>query len=540
LTASFKNPGISAPPPSSLFQQDEFVRQIHERVAVDGPVEDDQLLFHIETMVTDIRKMLASSYGPCGMNKLVYGPAGDVYLTSDGKTIIKEIDILHPVAVSLKRLGQSMNKSCGDGTKTALLLACSLLKNALPLLRKKVHPSAIVYGYELAMGKAYEMLEYISEEADDKMIFSAVKSAAFGKGIDEDQAERIAGAMYAAVREMNALVGDSFLDLERNVKVLKKAGAPEVISISGVILDETPAREDMPKFIENPRVLLLRNDIKVESGYINPEHFVKIDSPQTAFAFANARRDAAAAYASKIVESGANLVFCEGEMDAVIEEILAQKKILAYKRLKMKDMEYISNATGADFMKIQDDAADMSLALGHADSIRVQKTRYETFAYLQAAGRPVITVLIHEPMKYGLGKIEEAADDALNNAALLLKNPYVVTGAGGTEYFLARSLRIYAHTLSGKEQLAVLAFSDAVEELAKSLAKNIGMDVIDAMIDLSAQQEQGIDARLDTDRHVIGNDPIVYDCATVKKYAVIAATETAMNILRVDEILLKK
>lgn len=519
---------------------DELVRQIRERVAVDGPVEEEQLLFHIETMVTDIREMLASSFGPCGMNKLVYGPVGDVYMTSDGKTIIKEMDILHPVAVSLKRLGQSMDKSCGDGTKTSILLACSLLKNALPLLRKNVHPSVIARGYEMAMGKAYEMMEYISEPADDEMIRAAVKSAAFGKGITEDQAERIADSMYSAVREMNALVGGSFLDLERNVKVLKKVGSPDVISLSGVILDETPAREDMPKFIENPRILLLRNDVKVESGYVNPQHSVKIDGPETAFEFKKARRDVAAAYASKIVESGANLVFCEGEMDSAIEEILAQKKILVYKRLKMPDMEYISNATGADFMKIHDEVADMVLSLGHADSLHVQKKRYETFAYLRAADQPVTSVLIHEPMKYGLGKIEEAADDALNNAALLLKNPFVVTGAGGTEYFLSRSLRIYAHTLSGKEQLAVQAFADSVEELAKTLAKNIGMDVTDAMIDLSAQQEGGIDARLDISRHVVGNSPVVYDCATVKKYALVAATETAMNILRVDEILLKR
>ncbi|MBZ3936393.1 TCP-1/cpn60 chaperonin family protein [Methanimicrococcus blatticola] len=519
---------------------DELVRQIRERVAVDGPVEDDQLLFHIETMVTDIREMLASSFGPCGMNKLVYGPAGDVYMTSDGKTIIKEIDVLHPVAVSLKRLGQSMDKSCGDGTKTALLLACSLLKNALPLLRKNVHPAVIARGYEMAMGKAYEMMEYVAEDADDAMMLSAVKSAAFGKGILEDQADRLAEAMLQTVRELDRQTGGSFLDLEKNVKVLKKVGSPDVLSFSGVILDETPARDDMPKHLQNPAILLLRNDIKPESGYVNPQHFVRIDKPETAFEFKDARKAAAYVYAEKIIESGANLIFCEGEVDFHIEEALARKKILVYKRLKMKDMEYVSAATGADFMKIHDSVEDMNRSLGYADEIKVIKKRYETFAYLKVDYQPVTTVLIHEPMKYGLGKIEEAADDALNNAALLIKNPYVVTGAGGTEYFLSRSLRIYANTLTGKEQLAVNAFADAVESLAKTLASNIGMDVTDAMIDLSAQQEDGIDARLDVCRHVVGNSPAVYDCATVKKYALVAATETAMNILRVDEILLKR
>jgi chaperonin GroEL (HSP60 family) len=521
-------------------ETDELVRRIRERVAVDGSVEDDQLLFHIETMVTDIREMLASSFGPCGMNKLIYGPAGDVYMTSDGKTILKEIDLLHPVAVSLKRLGQSMDKACGDGTKTALLLACSLLKNALPLLRKKIHPSVIARGYEAAMGKAYEMTEFVAEEANDAMILSAVKSAAFSKGILEEQADRLSEAMLQAVLELDAQTGRSFLDLEKNVKILKKAGAPEIISFSGIILDETPARDDMPKYLQNPAVLLLRNDVKPESGYVNPQHSVRIDDPQTVFEFKNARKAAACAYAEKIIESGATLVFCEGDMDFHIEEALARQKILVYKRLKLKDMEYISTATGAEFMKINDSAEDMNRSLGTADDIRVVKKRYETFAFMKADNRPVITVLIREPMKYGLGKIEEAADDALNNAALLVKNPFVVTGAGGTEYFLSRALRIYANTADGKEQPVITAFADAVESLAKTLASNIGMDVTDAMIDLSSMQEDGIDARLDLSRHVIGNAPEVYDCATVKKYALVAATETVVNILRVDEILRKR
>jgi Chaperonin GroEL (HSP60 family) len=519
---------------------EDFIRQIHERVAVDGSVKDDSFLFHIETMVTDIREMLSSSFGPCGMNKLILNPVGDIYMTSDGKTILKEIDVLHPVAVHLKRLGQSMDKSCGDGTKLSILLACSLIKNALPLLQKNVHPSVIIRGYELAMAKAYEMIEYVCEEADREMIFSAVKSAAFGKGIPEDQAEKLAESVLQTVFEMEKLNPDSFLDLENNVKVLKKAGSPDILSFQGVILDESPAREDMPDFILSPKVLLLRNDLKVESGYVNPQHFVRLTDPNTVFEFKDARKTAAIGYAKKLIDSGANLIFCEGEIDSNIETELSRQNILVFKRLKLEDMEYISRATGAVFSKIQDDISDLTQNIGYADDIHIYKKRYETFTYLKVSNQPVMTLLIHEPMKYGLGKIEEAADDALNNAALLIKNPYVVTGAGGTEHFLARSLKFYSHTFDGKEQLAVSAFADAFEDVVKSLAKNIGMDVTDAVISLSAQQSEGIDARLDVSRHVIENRSIVYDCATVKKYALVAATETVTNILRVDEILLKK
>ncbi|WNY26339.1 60 kDa chaperonin [Methanolapillus ohkumae] len=527
--------GFSKASPSPI--PDELIRTLRER-SVTEPVDDVSLMFHIETLVSDILKMVASSYGPLGMNKMIVNPVGDVYLTSDGKTILKEIDLLHPVAVSLKRLGQSMDKSCGDGTKYALILACGLLLNAVSLLRKKVHPMTIIDGYELAMGKAYEMLEFVCEEADNEMIFSAVYAAAFSKGIEGEQATALAKAMIQTVIEIDRYADESsFLDLEENVKILKKRGSPDVLTFQGVILDEIPAREDMPKQILSPRILLLRNDLKVKSGYLNPEHFIRIDNPTTAFDFKCAKNDVAENFALKVLKSGANLVFCEGEVDAVIEEAFAKNKILLFKRLKEADLDYIARATGAQYSVILEDLTpDL---LGFADEITIQKTRYETFAYLAVSG-PITSVLIHEPVKYGLGKIEEAADDALNTAALLLKNPSVVTGGGGTEYFLARSLRIFANTLDGKAQLAVLEFAKAVEAVPKFLAQNIGMDSIDALIQLSAMQEEGIDARIDVSGKVMANDPQVFDCATVKKYGLVAAFECVANILRVDEILLKK
>ncbi|MDV0447839.1 60 kDa chaperonin [Methanosarcinaceae archaeon Ag5] len=526
--------GFSKAAPAPI--PEELIRVLQER-SVTEPVEEDQLMFHIETLVSDILKMVASSYGPLGMNKLIVNPVGDVYLTSDGKTILKEIDILHPVAVSLKRLGQSMDKSCGDGTKYALILACGLLVNAVSLLRKKVHPMTIIDGYELAMGKAYEMLEYVSEDADEDMIFSAVKAAAFSKGIEEDQAAELAAAMIRTVAGIDQYYTDSFLDLEENVKILKKTGSPNILTFEGVILDETPAREDMPRQILSPRILLLRNDVKVKSGYLNPEHFIRMDNPMTAFEFKNAKNTVAESYAEKIIRCGANVVFCEGEVDAVIEEAFARRDILLFKRLKEVDLDYIARACGVEFSTILDDLTPD--VLGFADEILVKKERYETFAYLSVPG-PVTSVLIHEPAKYGLGKIEEAADDALNTAALLLRNPNVVTGGGGTEYFLARSLRIFANTLEGKQQLAVLEFAKAMESVPKCLARNIGMDCVDSMIQLSAMQEDGIDARIDVCGKVIANSPAVYDCATVKKYGLVAAVECVSNMLRVDEILLKK
>ncbi|WNY25601.1 TCP-1/cpn60 chaperonin family protein [Methanolapillus millepedarum] len=529
-----QNSGFSKASPSPI--PDELIRVLRER-SVTEAVGEDQLMFHIETLVSDILKMVASSYGPLGMNKLIVNPVGDVYLTSDGKNIIKEIDLLHPVAVSLKRLGQSMDKSCGDGTKYALILACGLLLNAVSLLRKKVHPMTIIDGYELAMGKAYEMLEFVSEDADDDMIFSAVKAAAFSKGIEEGQATALAKAMIQTVAEVDKYYPDSFLDLEDNVKILKKTGSPDIFSFQGVILDETPAREDMPKHILSPRILLLRSDLKVKSGYLNPEHFVRMDNPMTAFEFKKAKNDVAETFAEKVLQSGANLVFCEGEVDSVIEEAFSRHHILLFKRLKEVDLDYIFRASGAQFSTIADDLTPE--VLGYADEIVVKKTRYETFAYLAVSG-PVTSVLIHEPAKYGLGKIEEAADDALNTAALLLKNPSVVTGGGGTEYFLTRSLRIFANTLDGKHQLAVLEFAKAMEAVPKFLAKNIGMDPVDSMIQLSAMQEEGIDARVDASGKVIANSPTVFDCAMVKKYGLVAAVECVSNVLRVDEILLKK
>ena len=519
-------------------EMDAFVRQIRERMVSEATTDKEDLLFQIETLLSDIRDMMAASYGPCGMNKLVADPTGDIYMTSDGKTLIKETDILHPAAVALKRLGQGMNKACGDGTKTAIMTACNLLLRALPLMKRKVHPSVIVGGYEKAIIKLCEMMDYVSEDASPDMMISAVRAAAFGKGLDADQADRLADACFRTVLGMDRRDG-SFIDLENHVKILKKQGAAQIVSVNGVILDEKPARDDMPTLIEDPRILLIRGDLKPASAYMNAEHFVRADSPEKRASLKEARTAIALNAADKIASCGADVIICEGAADPAIEEAFAGRGILLYTRVKVKDMDYIARASNAGFSKIFDDAGDMARCLGRAGCARVVKKRYDTFLILESDG-PVTSVLITEPMKYGLGKIEEAADDALNTAAFLLRYPQVVTGAGGTEYFLARALRIYANTIPGKEQLAVMAFADAVEDIAKTLAKNIGMDVTDAMAELSARQTDGLDARLDVGRRVVENSPGVYDCAAIRKTALISAAETAVSLLRVDGIFLKK
>jgi len=516
-----------------------LAQSVRQKIGIKGDVEDKELIDHLETASSEIKELLSSSFGPMGLNKLIINHVDDVYLTNDGKTIIEQMDVLHPIVTSLKELSRSMDKSCGDGTKTAVILASSLIINAVKLIKMGVHPTTIIKGYKLALNKAYELLELNSITArsyDDS--YAAILSATVSKGIEFDQAEVLSTIVVDVVEHLRALSDDGYLDLDENVKIMKKVGGPEIVHLNGVILDETPARFDMPQSLIEPRILILNYDVKLKSAFINSSHNISMDSIETAYLFEEERKRILGSFAEKIINTGANVVFCEGDVDSHIEECLVKNNILMFKKLKMKDLKSISMATGAEIMSIRDDLDEQHL--GRADKVEVKKRCGEDFAFISANDQKFSTILIWEPVKYALEKVEEAADDALNTAAFILKNKMVVTGGGGIEFELSQMLRNYASTIEGKEQLAVIEYANALEEIPRILAKNMGMNVIDSMTRMSHFYNKGLAARVDRSRKITENVPLVYDSATIKKLAIISATETANSVLRIDKIVLKK
>jgi chaperonin GroEL (HSP60 family) len=447
------------------------------------------------------------------------------------------MDVLHPVVTSLKKLAESMDKACGDGTKTAVIFASNLIKNAIKLIRAGVHPTIIIEGYELAMQKTYEMLQYSIKQASEEDVRTTIMCSATGKGIERHQAEAVTGIVLQVISHLNEKQAGR-LDLNRNIKILKKKGGQEIVSIEGLIMDENPAREDMPKSFRTPAVLIINYDLKIKSGYLNPQHNLKMDSVKTALLFEDRKKQMCGKIARKIIDSGANVLFCEGDIDPYIETLLRDNDMLAFKKLKAKDLEKLAEATGTTLKALQDEIHPYDL--GKADSIRLEKKNGENFVFITVKDKAVATILIWEPVKYGLDKVEEAVDDALNNAAFLMKNREIVNGGGAIEFELAHMVRLFAATQAGKKQLAVQAYADALEKIPTILARNMGMNEIDAMAQMRSSYAKGIEARIDLSRKITDKGPKVYDSATLKKLAIIAGTETARSVLRIDEIVPKK
>jgi chaperonin GroEL (HSP60 family) len=459
-------------------------------------------------------------------------------MTSDGKTIIEEIDVLHPVVTSLKELARSMDRACGDGTKTAVILAAALIENAARLADYGLHPTTIIKGYQLALNKAYEILEYESIQAvSEKDMHSVIENASLSKGVEPRQARMVTELVLRTLTNLKSR-DDDRIDLNEYVKVLKKVGGPSMECISGIVLDETPARDDMPRHFKDARVLILNYNVKFESKIINSQHNIKIDGFDNSMLLIREQARTVKSLAKKIIDSGADVVLCEGSVDESVEDSLAKQGILLFNKLKMKDLEMVSKATGASIISIKDDIVPENL--GFADEVNVEKKCDEYFLFLSASEQPISTILIWEPFRYGLEKIEEAVDDALNNAAFLLKNPLVVKGGGNIEFVLAQMLRRYASTVEGKEQLAIIAYADSVEEIPRILSRNAGLNETDAMVKMLSYYNRGVDCRIDRLRKVVENNPPAYDSASIKKLSVIAATEAVNSLLRIDKILLKK
>jgi chaperonin GroEL (HSP60 family) len=240
----------------------------------------------------------------------------------------------------------------------------------------------------------------------------------------------------------------------------------------------------------------------------------------------------------RIINSGANLVFCEGTVDESVEDSLAKHGILLFQKLKVRDMEMVSKATGASILSIRDDI--MPHNLGFADEAKVEKRNNEHFLFLSVSDQLISTIMIWEPFSYGLEKIEEAVDDAVNNAAFILKNPLAVRGGGDLEFVVSQMLRQYSSTIEGKEQLAVIEYANALEEIPRTLARNAGLNEVDTIAKMLSSYNKGIDCRIDLAREVVANNPPVYDSFNIKQMAIIAATEAVSNMLRIDKIVLKK
>ncbi len=488
-----------------------------------------------------VADMLRTAYGPRGMDKMLVDSLGDITITNDGATILDKMDLQHPAAKMLVQIAKGQDEEVGDGTKTAVIFAGELLKQAEELLLKEIHPTIIVSGYKRAMEAATEYLRSISEpiNIDDVEILKKVAVTALTSKAVHGAREYLAEISVKAVKTIaENRDGRWYIDLD-NVQVVKKHGASIADSqlVYGVILDKEVIHPGMPKRVTNAKIALLDAPLEIEKPEIDAE--IRINDPLQMKKFLEEEENILRNYVDKIAAVGANVVICQKGIDDVAQHFLAKKGILAVRRVKRSDMEKLERATGGRIVSNIEDLTEKDL--GYAELVEERKVGEDKMVFVEGTKNPrSVSILLRAGLERLVDEAERSLRDSMSAVADAIRDGRVVYGGGATEIKLAMYLRDYATKVGGKESLAVEAFAAAVEGLVTTLIENAGLDPLEYIMKLRARHKEtggwyGVDVFRGeiTDMKALG----VIEPVSVKINAIKAGTEAAALILRIDDLI---
>ncbi len=488
-----------------------------------------------------VAEIVRTTLGPKGMDKMIVDSMGDITVTNDGVTILEEMHIEHPAAKMLVEVAKTQEEEVGDGTTTAVILAGELLKEAEALLDREIHPTVIVRGYRLASIKALEFLNTMAKplvKNDTATLIKIAQTAITGKGAES--AKDVIGpiaveAVQRVIQETpQGLVYDRDL-----IKIEKSIGGSveETKLIDGVVIDKEPVHPSMPVFVQNAKIALLDCALEIKNTEIDAK--IQITEPSQVQGFLDQEENMLKKMADLVTTSGANVVFCQKGIDDLVQHFLAKRGVYACRRVKKSDMESLAKATGANIITSIHDLSPQDL--GGAGSVSKKAHGDEQFTYVEGCKNPKsVTILVHGGTEHSVDEVKRSVTDALGDVASALKSGKVVAGAGAPEMALSIGLRKYSASLSGREQLAVLAFADAMEVIPRTLAENAGLDPIDMLTELKAAHEKGQQwAGIDvvTGKIVDAWSAGVIEPLKIKTQAVSSASEVAQMILRIDDVI---
>ncbi len=471
-----------------------------------------------------LAETVRTTLGPKGMDKMLVDGLGDIVVTNDGVTILKEMDIEHPAAKMLVEVAKTQEDEVGDGTTTAVIIAGELLKKSEGLLDSDIHPTIIAMGYRKAAEKAQEILDEIAiDDVDSEILLKVAMTAMTGKGTEaarEPLAKLIVDAVEAVAEE------DGSVDTD-NIKIEKKDGAvvEESNLVEGVIVDKERVH---PGLINTP--------LEVKETEMDAE--ITITDPAQMQAFIEQEEKMVKDMVNKIVDAGANVLFAQKGIDDLAQHYLSKAGVLAVRRVKKSDIEKLSRATGANVITNLDDlTAD---DLGIAGTVEERKISGEEMIFVEeCSGAKSVTLFVRGSTKHIVDEIVRAIEDAIGVVAATVEDDKVVAGGGAPEIAMAKKLKDYAESISGREQLAVNAFAEALEIVPKTLAENAGLDSIDSLVDLRAAQEESFYMGLDVFTGEVADmkEAGVIEPKRVKKQAIQSASEAAEMILRIDDVI---
>lgn len=488
-----------------------------------------------------VAETVKSCLGPKGMDKMLVDSFGDVTITSDGRTILDEMDIQHPAAKMMVEVAKTQDNEAGDGTTTAVIIAGELLNKAEELIEKNVHPTIIIDGYKKAQEKALEILEKMAIPVDlntQEYMKKAAMTSMASKLVAEHR-EYLADLAVKSIFQVAEKQGDSYKVDVDDVKVEKKAGESirETKLIQGIVLDKDVAHSGMPKRVEKAKIALLDCPLEIEKTEFDAK--INIDSPEQMEGFLKQEEGMLREMVDKIVAAGANVVLCEKGLDDMVQHFLARKEILAIRRIKKSDMEKLAKATGGKIVTSLD--AISSEDLGYANLVEERKIGDDKMTFVEGCKHPrAVTILIRGGTTRIVDEAERSLHDALCVVRDVVEEPKVVAGGGSPELEVSRVLRKYAETLPGREQLAVKGFAEALEAVPMTLTENAGLDPIDILSELRAGHEKGEKwAGIEVNHGKVEDmaEAGVFEPLAVKKQIIRSATEASTMILKIDDVI---
>ena len=489
-----------------------------------------------------IADSVRSSLGPRGMDKMLVDSMGDVVITNDGVTILKEMDVQHPAAKMLVEVAKTQDAEVGDGTTTSVIIAGELLKKAIDMIDANVHPTLITAGYRLANIKAQEILKKVSKKVtinDEKLLKQIACTAMISKSVNKSK-EAFADMVVDAVKTIidKDEKGNYFADL-KNIQTVKKSGGnmEESIMIKGLIIDKEPGSPSMPKLIKDAKIALI--DAAFEVKKTETEAKIQITDPSQLAGYVAEEENMLKRMVAQIKKSGANVIFCQKGIDDLAQHFFAKEGIYACRRVKKSDMERLARSTGASICnKIEEISKE---DLGYAATVELRHVEDEYYTFITGCKDPkTVSILIRGGTNHVTDEVERSLVDAWSVVKVSIEDGMIVTGGGSTAMEIAMNLRDYAQTVGGREQIAIEAFASAMEVIPTTLAENAGLDPINITIEMRKQHKAGkVNAGLNPFTGKV-EDMLKLDVIEpyrIGKQAINSATDAAVMILRIDDVI---
>jgi thermosome len=486
-----------------------------------------------------------STLGPKGMDKMLVDSMGDIVITNDGATILKELDIEHPAAKMVVEVAKTQDNECGDGTTSAVVIAGELLKKSEALIEANIHPTVISNGFRLAAQEAQKILKNIGfavSPTDKKTLRLVANTAMTGKGVggERDILSEIAVEAVTSISEKSDGVWTADID---NIQVEKKHGGSvaDTKLIKGIILDKERVHPRMPRVLKNAKIALIDSALEIKKTEVEAK--IQIRDPAQMQKFLDEEERTLKEMVDKVKKSGANVLICEKGIDDLSQHYLAKEGIYAVRRVKRSDMEKLSKATGAKIITNLDDLKQSEL--GAAEQVEEVKIADSDMTFVTGCKNPkAVSILVRGGTEHVVDEVERALHDALKVVSVAIEDGVAVPGGGAPEIELAIKLRDYGQSVGGREQLAIEAFAEALEIIPWTLAENAGMDSMDIVIELknAHAKKSGRNFGVNVLEGRVSDMLIakVIEPLRVKTQALESATEVASMILRIDDVIASK